>query len=165
MFKKIVDKVSTMGFKKLGFILIVTLALMSTGAMAIWTLITSSSFTANVVSTDQAPVSFTSTFTSGQINTSNASVVQNFTSELYNANGNITMMFNAAVVKEDADDSCTDYENDCSNTYFKDGFEMNVSDTLNFTGGESTEVTTTIMCVQFSCPGNITTTISFNATA
>lgn len=130
-----------------------TVLMVGTG-LAAWFLFVSEGFTGYVVSTSGNPLNVTATFGDITLDTRTGEAVNTTTLTLENYDGDIDMVINYTVTKDDWADDCTDYEDDCDVEISFEGTPVLSDDTITVPSGES-DLTATITCQKLSCPQDI----------
>lgn len=128
-------------------------------AFGAWSFLTSSSFTGQVTSTGEAPVSFTATFDNVAIDTQYSANSSSSDATITNANGELNSTVSIDITKSDVVDDCTAYENDCTVELEIEGSVYEDGDNYLVPSGDS-DLTATISCVKASCPQNVTVEVS-----
>lgn len=149
--------------KKMKLILISALLLVTFSSIgyAIWQIVGTVSFNAEIVSYDAEIISM-SAISDALLNTSNTSIVQNFTTTITNTNEMIEMMFQSAVViVDDTSDTC-DNAGDCSVSFFYEGIGISGNDNLSISSGMS-DITAMLSCAKFSCKQNVSSIMNLTA--
>ena len=145
--------------KKAGAVMLF-LAVLGTAS---WIISDQSGLTGFVTSTDELPIRFTVDFSDITMDTQNASATESSTAIITNDDGeDEPLLFTATITKTDLDtDDCTDFESDCNVTFEYEGAPILNGDTIIVPSGDS-ELVTTISCVKWSCPGNISVDVSID---
>lgn len=130
---------------------------------AAWSIWSEDSFVARIISTGETPLFFSTEFSDIEIDTSNNSMNVSNTGILRNTNGNISVVFGIETTKEDFDDECTSFEEDCEVNSFitidNNDYVLSNGMTKDINNGDY-NITTWISCVRFSCNQNISVTIN-----
>lgn len=139
----------------LGGILAVSLA------FAAWVLLAESGFTGHVTSTSGTPIYFSVDFDDVNLNTTLSAESANTSAVVTNSDGTQSMSLSIQENVTDIDDSCVDYENDCSLTYSFNGQTVEDGETVTVYSGNS-NFEAELSCVQLSCPQDVTVAVSLS---
>lgn len=143
---------------------VVVLLSLSVCGVAAWLIYAGSSFTAQVTSVDDNPLSFSVDFSNIVVDTQTGASSTTSSATLQNDNGNITGTLSLGVKKvDDILDTCDDYLDDCDVVMTIDGNEVDDLDTILITSG-SHSVVANVSCEKLSCPQDINVALNMTGT-
>ena len=147
--------------------LYLAMVLMTIGTVySVWNIISMSSMTAQITSTQENPLYFSVEFSDVEIQSSYGEISENFTAVINNLDGNMTLRatFVETIVDDTTDDCEIDIDGDCILTYYHQEYvypytyvELSNNDTIEM--ADEKQLRIALNCKPLSCEQNISTTV------
>lgn len=133
------------------------------GASATWMMYYSPSSPTGFVVDSNSSIVFSDDFLSDSVDATTGPVEKTNTITLENSNGPIVMTVYTNTTKEDVDDGCTDWQNDCEVSIDYQGETINETSQDITVGSGFSYLNVTTSCERLSCPQTIQTEIELIA--